>query len=218
VYESFVESPIGHTNTIQSGIGWSSDWLIDNDEVRLTSQNRGHHWPIVHPPGECEWRAVVKMMPAGDNSWLVSQSSLAVLPEETSGASIRNGRRSECTYSVLLIHQLIFASRKILRHGTSRFISHPKEDVLRIFITLKNQSSRPGLNQRPLGPVASTLTTTPPRLLSNQATLVLTRRVMQQDSCGEDTHALCRHQPSAVKLRTLAKHRNPCGLLEYDAS
>jgi hypothetical protein len=42
--------------------------LIDCDGVRLTSQNRGHHWPIVHPPGECEWRAVVMMMmPAGNN-------------------------------------------------------------------------------------------------------------------------------------------------------
>jgi hypothetical protein len=30
---------------------------------------------------------------------------------------------------------------------------------------LKNPSPRPGLNPRPLGPVASTLTTTPPRRL-----------------------------------------------------
>jgi hypothetical protein len=37
--------------------------------------------------------------------------------------------------------------------------------VLRIFIALKNLSSRPGLNPRPLGPVTSTLTTTPPRRL-----------------------------------------------------
>jgi hypothetical protein len=52
--------------------------LIEYHWVRLTSQNRGHHWPIVHPPGECEWRAVVMMIPAGDNSCLVFQSSLAV--------------------------------------------------------------------------------------------------------------------------------------------
>jgi hypothetical protein len=25
---------------------------IDYDGVRLASQNRGHHWPIVHPPGD----------------------------------------------------------------------------------------------------------------------------------------------------------------------
>jgi hypothetical protein len=49
---------------------------------------------------------------------------------------------------------------KILRHGISGFISHPKEDVLRIIIALKNPS-----NPQPLGPVASTLTTTPPRRL-----------------------------------------------------
>jgi hypothetical protein len=36
--------------------------LIDYDGVRLTSQNRCHHWPIVHPPGECEWSVVVMMM------------------------------------------------------------------------------------------------------------------------------------------------------------
>jgi hypothetical protein len=37
--------------------------------------------------------------------------------------------------------------------------------VLQIFIVLKNPSPWPGSNPQPLGPVASTLTTTPPRLL-----------------------------------------------------
>jgi hypothetical protein len=43
----------------------------DYDRVRLMSENRGHHWPIVHRPGESEWRAMVMMMmlmPAGDSS------------------------------------------------------------------------------------------------------------------------------------------------------
>jgi hypothetical protein len=53
--------------------------------------------------------------------------------------------------------------RKILRHGTSGFDFHPKECVLRIFIALKNPSPWPGSNPQTLGPVASTLTTTPPR-------------------------------------------------------
>jgi hypothetical protein len=53
--------------------------------------------------------------------------------------------------------------RKILRHGTSGCTSHLKEGVLRIFIALKNPSPWPGLNPRPLRPMASTLTTTPPR-------------------------------------------------------
>jgi hypothetical protein len=38
--------------------------------------------------------------------------------------------------------------------------------VLRIFIALKNPSLWPGLNPRPLGPVASTLITTPLRQLA----------------------------------------------------
>jgi hypothetical protein len=46
--------------------------------------------------------------------------------------------------------------------GPSRFTSHSKEGVLRIFIALKNQLLRPGLNLQPLGSLASTLTTTPP--------------------------------------------------------
>jgi hypothetical protein len=53
--------------------------------------------------------------------------------------------------------------RKILRHGTSGFISYPKEGVLRIFIALKNTSPWLGLNSQTLSSVASTLTTTPPR-------------------------------------------------------
>jgi hypothetical protein len=55
--------------------------------------------------------------------------------------------------------------RKMLRRGASGFTCHPKEGVLRIFIAFKNPSPWPGFNQRPLGPVAFTLTTTPPRRL-----------------------------------------------------
>jgi hypothetical protein len=54
-----------------------------------------------------------------------------------------------------------FTCRKFVRHGTSGFTSHPKEVVLRIFITLKNPSPWLRSNPQPLGPVASTLTTTP---------------------------------------------------------
>jgi hypothetical protein len=71
---------------------------------------------------------------------------------------------------ILPIHYLRYLKgsstcRKILRHGTSGFTSHPKEGLLRIFIALKNPSPRPGLNPRPLGAVARKLTTTPPRPL-----------------------------------------------------
>jgi hypothetical protein len=52
--------------------------------------------------------------------------------------------------------------------GPSRCTSHPKEDVLRIFIALKNLSPpRPGLNPRLLGPVESILTITTPRRRHN---------------------------------------------------
>jgi hypothetical protein len=50
-----------------------------------------------------------------------------------------------------------------LRHGTDGFTS-PPEVVLRIFITLKNPSTSVGIEPANLGgPVASTLTTSPPR-------------------------------------------------------
>jgi hypothetical protein len=42
-----------------------------------------------------------------------------------------------------------------------------EEGVLRIFIALKNPPPWPGSNPQPLGPVASTLTTTPQRRLGN---------------------------------------------------
>jgi hypothetical protein len=58
-----------------------------------------------------------------------------------------------------------FTCYKMLWHGTSGIISHPKEGVLQIFIALKDPSPQPGLNPQPLGPVASTLTTTPPMRL-----------------------------------------------------
>jgi hypothetical protein len=41
--------------------------------------------PIVHPPGDMwAWRAMLRMMLAEENSWLVHQSSLTILPAETS--------------------------------------------------------------------------------------------------------------------------------------
>jgi hypothetical protein len=62
--------------------------------------------------------------------------------------------------------------RKILLHGISGFTSHPKEGALRIFISFKNPSPWPGSNPRPLGLVASTLTTTPARRLQSAYCLI----------------------------------------------
>jgi hypothetical protein len=56
----------------------------------------------------------VVMMPAGDNSLLIHQSSMAVLPSETSGASRRNGRRSEnVAYQYLKYLYLLHRSNRI---------------------------------------------------------------------------------------------------------
>jgi hypothetical protein len=56
-----------------------------------------------------------------------------------------------------------FTCRKILRHGTSGFTSHPRARCAADFIALKNSSPWPDSNTQPLVPVASTLFTTPPR-------------------------------------------------------
>jgi hypothetical protein len=55
-----------------------------------------------------------------------------------------------------------------LRHGTGGFTSPPKEVVQRIFITLKNPSTSAGIEPATLGPVASTLTTSPPRQMKGR--------------------------------------------------
>jgi hypothetical protein len=117
------------------------DWLTDYDGVRLCLRTATTNGPTVHSPGDRARRATVMMMmmiPAGDNSWLVHHSSLAVLPAETSGENRRNGRRSEnFTYQHLKYLKGSLTCRKILRHGTSGFTSHPKEGLLRICIALK---------------------------------------------------------------------------------
>jgi hypothetical protein len=66
-------------------------------------------------------------------------------------------------FQYMKYHKASLTCRKILQHGISGFTSHPKAGVLRIFIALKNLSPWLGLNLKSLGPVASTLTTTPPR-------------------------------------------------------
>jgi hypothetical protein len=138
------------------------DWLIMMGWDYVS--NATTKGPIVHPPGDkWAWTAMLMML-VGDNSWIAHQSSVEVLQADTSGANRRNRRRSEnFSYQYLRYLKGCLTCRKVLRHGTSGFTSHSKEGVLRIFIALKNESSWPGLNPRPFGPVASTLTTTRPR-------------------------------------------------------
>jgi hypothetical protein len=113
-----------------------------------------------------------------DTGWailLTQPPSPEILPAETSG-SRRNVRRSEnFAYQYLTYINAFLTGRKILRHGTSGFTSHPKESVLQTSTTLKNPSPWPGSNLRPLGQVTSTLTTTPPTRL-----LQLLRRMFRR--------------------------------------
>jgi hypothetical protein len=54
--------------------------------------------------------------------------------------------------------------------------SHPKEDMLRIFIALKNRSPWAGSNRRPLGPVANTVAILPkelPAIKSNEMRIAI---------------------------------------------
>jgi hypothetical protein len=57
--------------------------------------------------------------------------------------------------------------------------------VLVILIAITNPLTRQGLNLHPLGPVASTLTTTPPRRLSSEVTGLSSKRLCL--SLGEPT-------------------------------
>jgi hypothetical protein len=70
-----------------------------------------------------------------------------------------------CVYSSLWDFKSSFTCRKIL-HGTFPLYFPSERKVLRIFIALKSPSPWPGFEPQTLGPVASTLTTTPPRRLT----------------------------------------------------
>jgi hypothetical protein len=132
------------------------------------SQNCGHQRAYCSSPTCYVSMEAMVMMPAGDTSWLVHQISKAVLPAETTGASRRNGRRSEnFAYQYLKYLKGSLTCRNILQRGNSGFTSHPKKGELWIFIALKKPSPLPALNPRPLGPVASTLTTTSPEAIKS---------------------------------------------------
>jgi hypothetical protein len=139
------------------------DWLWWGETM---SQNYGHQRAYC----SCtEWYVSMESH-GGDDDDDAGRGKLLTCPPELSGsptsktsvASRRNGRRSE-NFAYLKYLKGSLTCRKILRHGTYGFTSHPKEGVLRIFIVCKNTSPRLGLNPRPLGPVASSLTITPPR-------------------------------------------------------
>jgi hypothetical protein len=105
------------------------------------------------------WSAMVMMiMPAGDNSWLVHQSSLAVLTAEISGSRRRNGRRRENLAS----QYVKYLKRSLTFRNIFTTWDTIRRKVCWIFIALRNLSPRSGLNPQLLCPLANTLTTTPP--------------------------------------------------------
>jgi hypothetical protein len=98
--------------------------------------------------------------------WQPTVLSGGPVSRDISGASTRMGEENEnLVYPSLWDFERSLTCRKILRHGTSGFTSYLKEGVLWIIIALKNPLPCQDSNPRPLGPVTSTLTTTPPRRL-----------------------------------------------------
>jgi hypothetical protein len=149
-------------------------------------QNSDLYGPIVHPQVICNMDHGMMILTEA-NSKLVYQSTLAATSNvwqscqqrylwqppvlssspaiwDISGASGTVGKGNEnLVYPYPWDLKRSFICHKILWHGTSCFTSNPKDGVLQIFIALKNPSPWSGSNLQPLGPVASTLTTTPTR-------------------------------------------------------
>jgi hypothetical protein len=84
------------------------------------------------------------------------------LPVSHEGAEVAYRVNVQTELQYLLTFLLALLESDIL---VSIHPSHPKEGALQIFIALKTALPQPCLNPCPLGPVASTLTTTPPWLL-----------------------------------------------------
>jgi hypothetical protein len=107
------------------------------------------------------------MMSTEENSLFVHQSSLAIVES----SSIKQEERSKEIMNLALRSIFVLICKWILHVVKSYYTGPPdlrllrKKGVLQIFIALKNPSPRPGLNPRTLGPMASTLTITPPRRL-----------------------------------------------------
>jgi hypothetical protein len=142
------------------GIDWLTDWLQWGETDWTAAIISVLFTPRVNVSGE-PWRWWCRLDITPDLSTRARWQSYQQRHLE------RVGRKDE-GMRILSIQYLwyvngSFTCRKTLQHGTSGFTSHTKEGVLRIFISLQNLLPRPDLNPRPLGPAASTLTTTLPR-------------------------------------------------------
>jgi hypothetical protein len=133
-------------------IWWSCRW---GDTI---SPNCGHqwaycssHWPFMSLKNSGEWCRPGKTPDSSNRAlWKSHQQSHLVANREDLG----EGNYGFC------LRNIFFHTPKV---GFSCFTSPPKERVLLSFIALKNPSRPPGLNPRPLDPVSSQVTTTPPR-------------------------------------------------------
>jgi hypothetical protein len=138
------------------------DWLIAYDGMRLTSQNCGHHWHIVHPS---------RVNVSGVPWWWWWWCGLGINPDLYTRVLWQSYQQRHLeTVGGMDEGMSIFDTSTDLLHAVKSYYMGPpaslaKDGVLCTFIALKNPSSRPGLNPRYLGPVASTLTTKPPRRL-----------------------------------------------------
>jgi hypothetical protein len=139
------------------------------DGVRLRLWSTATNGPIGHPPSDMwAWRNMVRWWWQRNTPDLSSWALWQFRQQNQLGASRRNGwKKWEFNHASISVHTCkdFFACTKILQHGASGFTSRLKEGVLWIFISHKNPSPQLSVNPRPLGPLESTLTTTPLRRL-----------------------------------------------------
>jgi hypothetical protein len=145
--------------------------------VRLSLWTAATSGLIVHPPGEIwEWRSMARWCRQGKAPESYTRALWQCYQQSNLGASRIHGCKEwNCSLvgiSIILASDILHAL-KFYDMGPLALLSHLKEDVLGIFITLKNLSPQPVLNPQPLGPVASTLTTTPPRRFTDKLILLL---------------------------------------------
>jgi hypothetical protein len=142
-------------------IGWL---LIDHVDGVRRLRTAAITRPIVHPPGDVwTWTVMVVTMSAGKTRDSSTRALWQSYQQRHMGADRSNGRKSEnFAYYYLRYVSRSVTCRKIL---TTWYLRLPlrRKVCCGLLSPLKNPSPRPCLNPRPLGTVASTATTTPPR-------------------------------------------------------
>jgi hypothetical protein len=81
-------------------------------------------------------------------------------------------------YILIVIEQVVSRVAQSVYCLATAVLAIRKEGVLRIFITLKNPLPCLGSSPQHLGPVASTLTTTPPRPLIFYRSLIPKKKIL----------------------------------------